>query len=74
MRGLWVAGAVALAVAGCQSRAEAPVAMSTSEFCARVGESLAARSVDPAVKAALTEKARNAGCFGPPQPQTVIVR
>lgn len=74
MRGLWVAGAVALAVAGCQSRAEAPAPMSTGEFCSRVGDSLAARTVDPAVKAALMEKARNAGCFGQSQPQTVIVR
>lgn len=52
-----------------------PVAeMTPAERCQNMIRLMGNNYAEPAQKAALYETARNSGCFGQPQPQTLIVR
>lgn len=45
-----------------------------AERCGRLLELSGSIYANPGQRAAMYEMARNEGCMGPPQPQTVIVR
>lgn len=48
--------------------------MTQAERCQNLLRLLGNSYLEPAQKAALYEKARNDGCMGQPQPQTLIIR
>ena len=67
-----------LALAGCAERqqeiAYVPPPQTPAEWCAQFPSVFTNPYATQMDKAALLEKARNMGCLGPAQPQTVIVR
>lgn len=48
--------------------------MTQAERCDNLLRLMGNNYLEPAQKAALYEKARNDGCMGQPQPQTLIIR
>ena len=74
-----MAPAAALLLAGCMASEPAPpevpiAQMTPQQRCARLLELSGSVNLNPGQRAAAYEKARNDGCMGQPQPQTVIVR
>lgn len=75
MRMAWVI--IAVMLAGCVTDAppEKPFAeMTAGERCAKMMKMMGNDNFNSVQKMALYEKARNEGCLGPSQPQTVVVR